>query len=77
MIRNQIYLTEEENSALARMARSLGQGKSELIRQAVDEFIGRRDLGGRLKNLRAARGMWAGKRVTLDIRKIRAEFDRY
>jgi len=77
MIRNQIYLTEEENSALARLARSLGQGKSELIREAVDEFIGRRDLSGRLKNLRAGRGMWAGKGAAPDIRKIRSTFDRY
>jgi hypothetical protein len=77
MIRNQIYLTEKENSALARLARTLGQGKSELIRQAIDEFIGRRDLGARLKNLRAARGMWSGKRADLDIRKIRSDFDRF
>ena len=77
MIRNQIYLTADENLALARLARSLGQGKSELIRQAIDEFIGRRDSTSRLKNLRAAKGMWAAQRNPIDVRKIRSDFDRF
>ena len=77
MIRTQIYLTEKENAAIDRLSHSLGHGKSELIRNAVDEYIARRDAGGSLKNLRAARGMWSGRRDTPDIRKTRAEFDRF
>ena len=77
MIRTQIYLTEKENSAISRLSRSLGHGKSELIRHALDEFIARRDAPSSLKNLRAARGMWSGRRDIPDVRRIRAEFDRF
>lgn len=77
MIRTQIYLTEEENSAIASLSKALGHGKSELIRQAIDEFIDRRDTSNRLKKLRAARGMWAEREDLPDVRQMRKEFDRF
>jgi len=77
MIRTQVYLTEEESSAITRLSRALGHGKSELIRQAIDEFIDRRDTTNRLKKLRAARGIWAERQDSPDMRKMRAEFDRF
>lgn len=77
MIRTQIYLTEEEISAISRLSSVLGHGKSELIRQAIDEFIDRRDTTNRLKKLRAARGMWEERQDIPDIRQMRKEFDRF
>lgn len=77
MIRTQIYLTEEENSAIARLSKSHKRGKSEVIRQAIDEFIQRRDGAGRLKALRVARGMWADHSALPDLRKMRKSFDRF
>jgi len=77
MIRTQIYLTEEENRAVTRLGKSQGSGKSEIIRQAIDEFIQRRDGAGRLKALRAARGMWADYSNLPDLRKMRKSFDRF
>jgi Arc/MetJ-type ribon-helix-helix transcriptional regulator len=55
----------------------LGHGKSELIRQAIDEFIDRRDTTNRLKKLRAGRGMWAERQDIPDVRQMRKEFDRF
>ena len=77
MIRTQIYLTDDENSAISRLSNVLGHRKSELIRQAIDEFIERRDTTNRLKKLRAARGIWADRRDIPDIRQMRAKFDRF
>jgi Arc/MetJ-type ribon-helix-helix transcriptional regulator len=77
MVRTQIYLTEEENTAIARLSQSHGRGKSEVIRQAIDEFIQRRDTTGRLKALQAARGMWADHAALPELRKMRSSFDRF
>jgi predicted transcriptional regulator len=42
MIRTQIYLTEEAHLAIGRIASRLGQGRSEVIRAAIDDFVVRR-----------------------------------
>ena len=77
MVRTQVYLTEEESTAIGRLSKVLGHGKSKLIRQAIDEFINRRDATNRLKALRSARGMWADHPNVPDLKTIRASFDRY
>jgi hypothetical protein len=77
MIRTQIYITEEESTSIARLSQILGHGKSEIIRQAIDEFIHRRDSTRRLKALQAARGMWADHPNLPDARAMRATFDRF
>lgn len=55
----------------------LDQGKSELIRCAIDEFLSRREANNKLKKLSAARGMWTGRKDISDVRKLRTEFDRF
>jgi len=77
MVRTQIYITEEESTSIARLSQALGHGKSEIIRQAIDEFIHRRDSTKRLKALQAARGMWADRPDLPDARAMRASFDRF
>ena len=77
MIRTQIYLTKSTSEAIARLSDLLQQGKSELIRSAIDEFIERRDTKNRLKKLRAARGMWANHKDLPNVEKMRSEFDRF
>ncbi len=75
MIRTQIYLTEEEQEALRTITALKGTSQSELIRQAIDQFIANYRQAHRVELLRAARGMWAD-RDDLDWRSLRAEFDR-
>lgn len=76
MTRTQIYLTSSQNQGLSRLSHILHQGKSELIRCAIDEFLSRREVNSKLKKLRSARGMWMNRKDVLDIRKARADFDR-
>jgi len=75
MIRTQIYLTEEEQGELRTIADLRGASQSELIRQAIDQFIATYRKTNRVELLRAARGIWAD-RDDLDWRSLRAEFDR-
>jgi predicted DNA-binding protein len=77
MIRTQIYLTELENNAISRLSKSLGGGKSQIIRQAIDEFIEKRESSRRLNALREARGMWAKRKDLPDFRSLRESFDRF
>lgn len=77
MVRTQIYITDEENSAISRLSAVSGHGKSEVIRQAIDEFIERRDTTNRLRKLRAARGIWKDRVDIPDVRQMRADFDRF
>ena len=41
MVRTRIYLTEDQRAALRNIARQTGKKQSELIRRAIDDFIGR------------------------------------
>lgn len=75
MIRTQIYLPEQERSALRAIAHIGGVSQSELIREAIDEFIAAYQTSGCVEMLRAARGIWV-HRADFDLRAIRAEFDR-
>lgn len=77
MVKSQIYLTEEENSSITRLSRLLGSGKSQIIRQAIDEFILKRETSKRLNALREARGMWAERTEIPDLRAQRESFDRF
>ena len=77
MDRTQIYLTSHQTEALLQLSHTLHQGKSELIRSAINEFLSRRTVTNKLKKLRAARGMWKDCKDVLDIQKSRADFDRF
>jgi hypothetical protein len=57
--RTQIYLSEREQEALARVARASGHSKSELIRQAVARvYLDGADPERALRALRASAGAW-------------------
>jgi metal-responsive CopG/Arc/MetJ family transcriptional regulator len=58
MIRTQIYLTVEEMNALKALSNRAGKKQSELIREAVDEFLVRRSQASRHGMLNDIAGIW-------------------
>ena len=76
MIRSQIYLTEEEREALARLAGETGRAQSELIREAIDDVLARQEPEDRLARMRRARGLWRDRDDLPDFVALRKEWDR-
>lgn len=77
MIRTQIYLTEEERTALKRLAEERGTSQSALIREAIDHFLAVRGTQSEEKRLDAAFGIWKDRgNGHEEFRQIRASMDR-
>ena len=76
MNRTQIYLTTGEVQGVARIAAASGRKQSEVIREAIDQYLERQGPQDRLKRLRAAKGIWKD-RDDIDLRRMRENFDRF
>ena len=76
MIRTQIYLTEEEHAGIRSLSNSLNKRQSELIRQAIDEFLIRSNPKNKLARIREAKGMWKD-RGNFSLDDLRVEYDRF
>jgi len=76
MTRTQIYLTETQRRALRLRAVGTGRPQSEIIREAVDEYLERHRRSRRRAVLKGTAGLWAG-RGDLDVLvSARASMDR-
>jgi hypothetical protein len=75
MIRTQIYLTEEEHSGVGMLAKQRKKPQSEIIRQAIDEYLVRSNPADKLSKLRKGKGIWKGRKIELEA--LREEFDRF
>jgi hypothetical protein len=76
MVRTQIYLTEQEQSALRSLAGRLGRSQSELIRAAVDRYIEQAATEDRGRVFGAAAGLWDDEVGRPDFAALRREADR-
>lgn len=76
MVRTQIYLTEQEQSALRVISGNTGRSQSELIRIAVDRLIEQTLSNDRGQTLGAAAGIWADDTGRVDFTALRGEADR-
>jgi hypothetical protein len=76
MIRTQIYLTEDERTAIQALAAAAGKPQSEIIREAVDEMIARSGAAHRDAVLDATAGLWRDRDDLPDFRALRQEWDR-
>jgi hypothetical protein len=76
MIRTQIYLTEEERSALNTLSIQMGKKQSELIREAVDNLISKYSQSRRQKILDRVAGIWKDRDDLPDFEKLRKDWDR-
>lgn len=75
MNRTQIYLTEEEQKALRIIANQRETTQSDVIREAIDQYIIKHQQAYRVQMLREARGIWAD-RDDIHAEELRAEWDR-
>ncbi len=75
MNRTQIYLTAAEAQGVARVAAETGRKQSEVIREAIDQYLMRLGPQDRLSRLQEARGLWRDREVNLE--EIRRDFERY
>jgi Arc/MetJ-type ribon-helix-helix transcriptional regulator len=67
MVRTQVYLTEEQERGLKRLAASSGRKQSELIREAIEGYLAEhrpKDWKGALE---ACFGMWADRDDVADL----------
>ena len=76
MTRTQIYLTDKQRDSLGKRAARTGRAMSELIREALDEYLGRHADERRGEVLRAAAGLWADRGDLSELRDARATLDR-
>lgn len=74
MVRTQIYITDEEQKKLRTLSRQSGRKRSELIRNAIDDFIARASAVPKRDALRGCRGMWKDRGGT-EFKAIRAEIE--
>ena len=76
MTRTQIYLTDEQRNSLGSRAARTGRPMSELIREALEEYLGRHADERRREVLRAAAGLWADRSDLAQLDDARATLDR-
>lgn len=76
MVRTQIYLTEQQQHSLQRVAEQTGKSQSQLIRDAVDRMIEQARNLSRNQILNDAAGLWQGRDDLPDFEKLRREADR-
>lgn len=63
--RTQIYLTRRESAALAKLARSTGRTRSQLIREAITaQYLTGSDAAALADALEATSGIWADRTET-------------
>lgn len=76
MVRTQVYLTEEQERGLKRLAETTGRKQSELIREALDRYLSEKGQRDWRKSLEPMFGMWAD-RPEMDhfVRDLRREVD--
>jgi Arc/MetJ-type ribon-helix-helix transcriptional regulator len=76
MVRTQVYLTEEQERGLKRLAASTGRKQSELIREALDRLLSEKHERDWRKSLEPMFGMWAD-RPEMDhfVRDLREQAD--
>ena len=76
MVRMQVYLTKEDQSKIQLPACETGKTKSELVRQAIERFVGQFREEDRKGFLCKGKGLWKDRTDLPDFAAIRRELDR-
>lgn len=76
MIRTQIYITEEEKKALEKLSKERNTTKSNIIREAIDQYVVNTTIEEKKEKLNAAFGMWKDRDDIPDVREMREGWGR-
>jgi metal-responsive CopG/Arc/MetJ family transcriptional regulator len=76
MVRTQIYLTKEEKAEIKKIAKLSGKSQSDVIREALDQYINKVKPDNWKEKISTARGIWKDREDLPDFDKIRKEMDR-
>lgn len=75
MKRTQIYLTEEEKKAIEKLSDERGTTQSNIIREAIDEYVAKEKAKPKKKSIMDFAGIWKDKKDIPDIDKLRDEWE--
>lgn len=75
MKRTQIYLTEEEKEAIEKLSDERGTTQSNIIREAIDEYIVKKKRETKKKSIMDFAGIWKDKKDIPDIDELRDEWE--
>jgi metal-responsive CopG/Arc/MetJ family transcriptional regulator len=73
MQRTQIYLTDEEQSAIRQISIRSGTSQSALIRKAIDQFIAQNNTGANVSKRMNAFGIWQDHENLPSLEELRSE----
>jgi len=76
MNRTEIYLSPAQQKALQALAARTGRTQIELIRDAIDRFVGPLKATGRASVIKRSAGLWKGRADLPDFAAVRREADR-
>ena len=76
MVRAQIYLTEYERSALSALVPVLGKKQSQLIRDAIDDFIAKFTVKKQTDVLDKLSGVWSDRDESFTAESLRSQWER-
>ncbi|MEX0722321.1 MAG: CopG family transcriptional regulator [Gracilimonas sp.] len=75
MIRTQIYLTEKEKKAIEKLSDERNTTQSNIIREAIDEYVVKKKSKTKEKSIMDFAGIWKDKKDIPDIDKLRDEWE--
>lgn len=70
MIRTQIYITKEEKEALDKLSKERNTTKSNIIREAIDQYVADKETEKK-KTIMNFAGIWKDKKDIPDVRELR------
>ncbi len=77
VVRTQIYLTEDQQRHLRSLASRTGRKQSELIREAIDQYVESSSAVDYRALVKRGYGLWRDRDDLPDFGSLRGEFDRY
>jgi predicted DNA-binding protein len=75
-MQKEITLTEQEHNALQEISLQTGKSENELVREALEQFIGQFQMEDRRVLMQQARGIWKDRQDLPAFRELRNEWDR-